>query len=76
MHIQSLGDRRMEVALGFTMNIVVLALALIALMAAIAVALGNVRSLRHPMARVLVTPVLAVLALWFLFHGIQHIVAG
>jgi hypothetical protein len=66
----------MESALQFMLDLVALALAVIAIMAALTVAFGNVRALRHPVARIVVTPLLAVLGLWILWNGIAHMVSG
>jgi hypothetical protein len=66
----------MESALFYALNLVALCLAVITLLAAITVGFGDVKALRHPMARVLITPVLAVLGLWILFFGIHHMVSG
>lgn len=66
----------MEVVLRFMMNIVVLGLAGVVVLAAIAIALGNVKVFGHPLARIVITPILSVLALWILLQGIQHMVSG
>jgi hypothetical protein len=66
----------MEALLHIMMNLVAFGLAAVAVVAAVAIALGNVKALDHPIARLLMTPVLAILGLWLLFHGIGHMVSG
>jgi hypothetical protein len=66
----------MEFALRFMVELIALGLAGIALLAAITVGLGDVKALSRPLPRIVLTPVLAVLALWILWHGISYIVSG
>ena len=66
----------MEAILRIMMDLCALGLAGVALLAAVSVALGNVRAVGHPLARIVFTPVLAILGLWLLFHGIGHMVSG
>ena len=58
------------------MDLVAFGLAGVALLVAVTIALGNVKAISHPIARLLFTPVLGVLGLWLLFHGIGHMVSG
>jgi hypothetical protein len=58
------------------MNLVAFGLAAVAILAAVAVGIGNVKALSHPIARIVITPILAVLGIWILLHGIQHMVSG
>ncbi len=66
----------MEELLHIMMDMVALGLAAVAILAAVSIALGNVKAIEHPLARLVFTPVLAILGLWLLFHGIGHMVSG
>jgi hypothetical protein len=66
----------MEEILHIMMDLVAFGLAAVAVLAAVSIALGNVKGLSHPLLRMVFTPVLAILGLWLLFHGIGHMVSG
>ncbi len=66
----------MEEILRIMMDLCALGLAAVALLAAVSVGLGNVKAFDHPLARIVFTPVLGILGLWLLFHGIGHMVSG
>ena len=66
----------MEQLLHIMMNLVAFGLAAVSVLAAVSIAMGNVEGLSHPLARLVATPVLAILGLWLMFHGISHMVSG
>lgn len=63
----------MELLLQFMMDLVALGLAGVAVLAACRVASGDVHIARNPLARVVLTILLAVVGLWILSIGIRHL---
>jgi hypothetical protein len=66
----------MEALLAIVLDMVSLCLALVTILAAVTIGFGEVKALRHPVARIVLTIFLAILGLWILEHGIKHMVSG